>query len=99
VIEARPNADIANRTPQKWKKGRTFRLFGDEHPLEGSNVMCLESRRDTSMETPRIDRCIGRNNSYIVILTGVSTVITDGSLSSNARGYMRRNTFAKSVSH
>jgi hypothetical protein len=33
------------------------------------NVTCLESRRDSSMETLRIDRCIRSNNSSIVILT------------------------------
>jgi hypothetical protein len=41
-------------------------------------VTCSESRRDTSMETVRIDRCIGSNNSSIVILTGVSTFTTKG---------------------
>jgi hypothetical protein len=35
----------------KRNRGRTFRLFGDEQPLEGSNVTCLEYRRVTSMET------------------------------------------------
>jgi hypothetical protein len=62
-------------------------------------VTCLESRRDASMETLRVDCCIGSNSSSIVTLTEVSTVITKGSLSSNTRTYMRRNTFAKSVSH
>jgi hypothetical protein len=75
---------------RKRNKGRTFRLFGDEQPLEGSNVTCLESRRDTSMGMLRIDCCIGSNNSYIVILTGVSTVTTKGSLSSIGRRYIRR---------
>jgi hypothetical protein len=42
AIEAGPGADIASRTSRKWKRGRTFRLFGDEQPLEGSNVTCLE---------------------------------------------------------
>jgi hypothetical protein len=45
------------------------------------------------METLRIDRCLGSNNSSIVTLTEVSTVTTKGSLSSNARTYRRRNTF------
>jgi hypothetical protein len=62
-------------------------------------VTCLESRRDASIETLRIDRCIGSNNSSIVTLTEVSTVLTKGPLSSNARTHMRRNTFAKSVLH
>jgi hypothetical protein len=35
-----PNADVASRT--SGKRGRTVRLFGDEQPLEGSNVTCLE---------------------------------------------------------
>jgi hypothetical protein len=35
------------------------------------------------------DRCLGSNNSSVVILTAVSTVITKGSLSSNGRRYMR----------
>jgi hypothetical protein len=43
-------------------------------------VTFLESRRDTSMETLWIDRCIGSNNSSFVILTGVSTVTTRGPL-------------------
>jgi hypothetical protein len=33
------------------------------------------------------DRCLGSNNSSIVILTGVSTVITKGSLLGNDRIY------------
>jgi hypothetical protein len=40
--EVRPNVDVANRTLRKQKKGRTFRLFGDEQPVEGGNVTCLE---------------------------------------------------------
>jgi hypothetical protein len=34
-----------------WKSERTVRLFGDEQPLEGSNVTCSKSIRDTFMET------------------------------------------------
>jgi hypothetical protein len=37
-----------------------------------------------------VDRCIGSNNSSIATLTEVSTVTTKGSLSSNARRYVRR---------
>jgi hypothetical protein len=36
-----------------WNRGRTVRLFEDEQPIEGSNVTCLESRRDTAMEMPK----------------------------------------------
>jgi hypothetical protein len=35
------------------------------------------------------DRCLGSNNSSVVILTGVSTVITKGSLRGNDRIYQR----------
>jgi hypothetical protein len=35
----------------------------------------------------RIDRCLGSNNSSVVILTGVSTVTKKGSLRSNGRRY------------
>jgi hypothetical protein len=38
----------AEHLEQRWG---TVRLFGDEQPLEGSNVTCLESRRGMSMET------------------------------------------------
>jgi hypothetical protein len=33
------------------------------------------------------DHCLGSDNSSVVILTGVSTVITKGPLNSNGRGY------------
>ena len=36
---------------RKRNLGGTFRLFGDEQPLEGSNVTCLESGRVTTRET------------------------------------------------
>jgi hypothetical protein len=35
------------------------------------------------------DRCLGSNNSSVVILTGVSTVTTKGSLRGNYRIYKR----------
>jgi hypothetical protein len=43
------------------------------------------------------ERCLGSNNSSVVILTGVSTVITKGPLSNNSRIYIRGYTLAKSV--
>jgi hypothetical protein len=36
------------------------------------------------------DRCLGSDNSSVVILTEVSTVITKGQLSSNGHRYIRR---------
>jgi hypothetical protein len=37
----------------------------------------------------RTDRCIGSNNRDIVILTGVFTVTTEGSMRSNGRRYKK----------
>jgi hypothetical protein len=45
------------------------------------------------------DRCLGSNNSSVVILTGVSTALKKGSLSSNGSRYIRGYTLAKPVSH
>ncbi|PNF17084.1 hypothetical protein B7P43_G16097 [Cryptotermes secundus] len=46
----------------------------------------------------RTDRCIGNNNRSIVVLIGVSTVITEGSLHSSNRGYKTGlNAFAQLV--
>jgi hypothetical protein len=64
----------------EMERGRTFRLFVDEQPLEGSNVTCLESREISPWLQPThqrfhndnattVDRCIGSNNSSIVTLT------------------------------
>jgi hypothetical protein len=41
------------------------------------------------------DRCLGSNNSSVVILTEVSTVITKGSLSGNDRIYKRGTAFER----
>jgi hypothetical protein len=41
------------------------------------------------------DRCLGGDNSSVVILTGVSTVITKGQLSSNGHRYIRRGLYSK----
>jgi hypothetical protein len=41
------------------------------------------------------DRCLGSNNSSVVILTGVSTVITKGSLHGNGRIYKRGIAFER----
>jgi hypothetical protein len=40
--DRRPNSDVENRTPRKWKKGRNFRLFEDEQPLGGGSLTCSE---------------------------------------------------------
>jgi hypothetical protein len=41
------------------------------------------------------DRCLGSDNGSVVILAGVSTVITKGSLSSNGHRYIRRGLHSK----
>jgi hypothetical protein len=65
-------------------------VFLHSHNHTGIHYILLHvGNLEETLQWKRQDRCLGRNNSSVVILTVVSTVITKGSLSSNARRYMR----------
>ncbi|PNF21718.1 hypothetical protein B7P43_G10341 [Cryptotermes secundus] len=75
------------------KKKPLFSRFGDwasgyqPHLGKQHTVTCRQTRGRDFYGNATIDRYRGNNNCSIVILTGVSMVITEGSLPNSGQGY------------